>query len=646
MSSVTVCHECVIDGHMATESGFNMAANMSVAMTEHCGTVKYKINTETHVNTDAAGGEINSGVGDYSGYYSGQQTYTVQENLCSVEGNSGIDILSSEVGKSDQQLGYKSNVDEMRGNGAKSTPYTTLGRGAGEHRGVRQPGGTVEEEEEEAVNHTRVTRPQAPPSIITRVGNFTSESSVTLHSPGSAALLSITRDPSTSQNDPNPTIFRNRRSSLTLTTDSNSTRFLCPPGAAATATSSLSSRYGFADIEATSTNHLMSLSYDRAASSAVGGVDAPLSGNSVSGLVPPTLGTILTSAGSRPGAGGQVSARVGLIPPPGGQGSTSVGLIPPAGRPISWAGGRGGKMVSRLLEVAVLLLTLLLATPVAGVKSRELLKPETSSGRYDRGGPQHSITWGRGNSHSSAVFGNVLTNVTAVLGHRARLPCQVKNLGHKDVSWIRQRDLHILTVGIFTYTSDDRFKVFHPPEAEDWFLDISSVTFRDAGVYECQVSTSPKVSLPIHLTVLAVQEADILGPREVYIQHGSTISLHCEVQAGVEAVGPVRWLRGAATLNYSSPRGGISMEVEKTPTKTMSKLYITRAVRADSGNYTCAPTFARPDSVIVHVVNAGEESAAAVQSSVEAVRACMGVVWAATLLAAWLRPAHSLTWRP
>nr|XP_045603436.1 uncharacterized protein LOC123761452 [Procambarus clarkii] len=189
-------------------------------------------------------------------------------------------------------------------------------------------------------------------------------------------------------------------------------------------------------------------------------------------------------------------------------------------------------------------------------------------------------------------------------------------------------------------------QVFHPPEAEDWYLDISSVTFRDAGVYECQVSTSPKVSLPIHLTVLAVQEADILGPREVYIQHGSTISLHCEVLAGVEAVGPVRWLRGASTLNYSSPRGGISMEVEKTPTKTMSKLYITRAVKADSGNYTCAPLYARPDSVIVHVVNAGEESAAAVQSGVGALRAGVGVVWVATLLATWLRPPPPPAWTP
>ncbi|MPC56526.1 hypothetical protein E2C01_050488 [Portunus trituberculatus] len=103
-------------------------------------------------------------------------------------------------------------------------------------------------------------------------------------------------------------------------------------------------------------------------------------------------------------------------------------------------------------------------------------------------------------------------------------------------------------------------QVFHPPETEDWFLEISSVTFRDSGVYECQVSTSPKVSLPIHLTVLAVQQAEIPGPHEVFIQHGSTISLQCEVRAGVEAVGLVRWYHGDKPLNYSSLRGGISME--------------------------------------------------------------------------------------
>ena len=53
--------------------------------------------------------------------------------------------------------------------------------------------------------------------------------------------------------------------------------------------------------------------------------------------------------------------------------------------------------------------------------------------QYDRGGPQHRITWGRGSPHTSAVFGDTEKNVTAVVGHKARLPCQVKNLGRKSV---------------------------------------------------------------------------------------------------------------------------------------------------------------------------------------------------------------------
>ncbi|KAK8389810.1 hypothetical protein O3P69_009066 [Scylla paramamosain] len=127
-------------------------------------------------------------------------------------------------------------------------------------------------------------------------------------------------------------------------------------------------------------------------------------------------------------------------------GTTTPGCSPPPAGRLTSAAAAAARTPPRPWEVRVLLLALLLAASV--------------NGRYDRGGLQHTITWGRGNSHSSAVFGNGPTNVTAVLGHRASLPCQVKNLGPKDVSWIRQRDLHILTVGIFTYTSDDRFKHF------------------------------------------------------------------------------------------------------------------------------------------------------------------------------------------
>lgn len=56
-----------------------------------------------------------------------------------------------------------------------------------------------------------------------------------------------------------------------------------------------------------------------------------------------------------------------------------------------------------------------------------------------------------------------------------------------QISWIRLRDWHILTNGVQTYTSDDRFSILHKEGSFDWILQIKYVQERDAGVYECQV---------------------------------------------------------------------------------------------------------------------------------------------------------------
>ncbi|KAF4531840.1 hypothetical protein B566_EDAN000866 [Ephemera danica] len=71
-----------------------------------------------------------------------------------------------------------------------------------------------------------------------------------------------------------------------------------------------------------------------------------------------------------------------------------------------------------------------------------------------------------------------------------------------QVSWIRKRDLHILTVGIFTYTSDARFQVMRPERSENWTLQVKFPQERDAGIYECQVNTEPKLSLAFRLNVI------------------------------------------------------------------------------------------------------------------------------------------------
>lgn len=64
---------------------------------------------------------------------------------------------------------------------------------------------------------------------------------------------------------------------------------------------------------------------------------------------------------------------------------------------------------------------------------------------------------------------------------------------------MRKRDLHILTSNIFTYTGDGRFSVVHPEGSDDWNLKIEFVQRRDAGIYECQVNTEPKINMAVTL---------------------------------------------------------------------------------------------------------------------------------------------------
>ncbi|KAL3220620.1 hypothetical protein MRX96_029748 [Rhipicephalus microplus] len=89
-----------------------------------------------------------------------------------------------------------------------------------------------------------------------------------------------------------------------------------------------------------------------------------------------------------------------------------------------------------------------------------------------------------------------------VLAKQSFLPCKVRHLGDRTVSWIRRRDLHVLTVGRFTYTSDQRFQAIHMDNSDLWMLQIQYPQKRDAGMYECQVSTLPKISRFIALNVI------------------------------------------------------------------------------------------------------------------------------------------------
>uniref|UniRef100_A0A1B6CUT9 Ig-like domain-containing protein n=1 Tax=Clastoptera arizonana TaxID=38151 RepID=A0A1B6CUT9_9HEMI len=222
-------------------------------------------------------------------------------------------------------------------------------------------------------------------------------------------------------------------------------------------------------------------------------------------------------------------------------------------------------------------------------------------------------------------------NITAIVGQSSTLNCRVKHLGDRTVSWMRKRDLHILSSNIFTYTGDGRFGVIHPESSDEWSLRIEYVQKRDAGIYECQVNTEPKINLAIMLNVEAAQ-ANIWGPEDVYVKKGSTISLTCSVNVHSTPPGSVLWYQGSSVVDFDSPRGGISLETEKTESGTTSKLLVTKAVLSDTGNYTCVPSNANPASVYVHVLN-GEHPAAMQHGEVGVGSALVAKIWTILLLA-------------
>lgn len=53
-----------------------------------------------------------------------------------------------------------------------------------------------------------------------------------------------------------------------------------------------------------------------------------------------------------------------------------------------------------------------------------------------------------------------------------------------------------------TFIADERFQAYFKEESKQWVLQIKYVQPRDYGLYECQVSTEPKVSARAYLHVV------------------------------------------------------------------------------------------------------------------------------------------------
>ena len=95
----------------------------------------------------------------------------------------------------------------------------------------------------------------------------------------------------------------------------------------------------------------------------------------------------------------------------------------------------------------------------------------------------------------------------------------------------------------------------------------------------------------------------MIGPSEVYVKQGSTLSLTCLVSQAVEHAA-IFWYHDMNVIDDSNLRPvRIDLLFESATSTLTSRLRINNLQPAHSGNYTCLPTAADPASAIVHVIN-------------------------------------------
>ncbi|XP_030241139.1 mucin-5AC isoform X2 [Drosophila navojoa] len=181
-------------------------------------------------------------------------------------------------------------------------------------------------------------------------------------------------------------------------------------------------------------------------------------------------------------------------------------------------------------------------------------------------------------------------------GTHAYLPCNVKQLVKKPISWLRMRDGHILTVDQTTFIADQRFQSVFSPNPERWSLQIKYVQLKDEGTYECQVSTEPKASAIVHLRIVE-PKTELIGESTRHVKAGSQVKLRCIISQALEPPLFINWFYNQKQIYLHNRRGwrteieriDLPTEVPTTPTAATSTAAATAATAtATSATATAA----------------------------------------------------------
>lgn len=200
--------------------------------------------------------------------------------------------------------------------------------------------------------------------------------------------------------------------------------------------------------------------------------------------------------------------------------------------------------------------------------------------------------------YNQPYFDNSMkTNFTVQVGHSLEMPCIVRQIGSKTVSWIRKHDGAILSVDDMLVKYDERIEIEKKSYLSQWNLKIKGTVPGDEGQYECQVSTEKKLSQVVNLQV-TVPSLTIEGSPSILASAGSNISLRCSVRGETHKT-PISWF-------FEEHDGTITLLEEKKNSVVRigpGSMLLVKVGPHSAGNYSCSSHKSNSATVSINVVD-------------------------------------------
>lgn len=88
----------------------------------------------------------------------------------------------------------------------------------------------------------------------------------------------------------------------------------------------------------------------------------------------------------------------------------------------------------------------------------------------------------------------------------------------------------------------------------------------------------------------------------LYLQSGSSITVHCEVSQTIYPTEYIVWYHNDAMLKNGDRKSRVNIRTDRRNME-YSELSITNAKKSDSGEYTCKPASGHPARIAIEVTN-------------------------------------------